>query len=171
MLVMFTSVPVAGPGFALSSRSKTPGVERSPERTYDLNPPPSLRTVVRHSTCVPSANALKRPRPCRPWSRRPASPVWVAVRFQLPPSEPKVASAFSASIPVPSSDTRTASTAPSGLVIRSTLTSRASASSAFHTSSSTAAIGADFESDSMWSGCAWTYICFMPSFPRLRPTW
>ena len=149
----YTSVPVPGPGCSHSSMSNTPGVDMSPEITYDLSAP-SPCTVVRHSTCEPSANALKRPRPWRPCSLLCAMPVCVVVRFQLPPSEPKVDSAFGTSMPVPSSETRTASTAPSAFVTRSTLTSLASASSAFQTSSSTAAIGADFASDSMWSGFA-----------------
>ena len=60
-----------------------------------------------------------------------------------------VESAFRMSMPVPSSETRMASTAPSGLVMRSIFTSLASASSAFQTSSSMADRGEPLKRDSM----------------------
>ena len=59
-------------------------------------------------------------------------------------------------MPVPSSDTRTASMPPSAFCTRSTRTSRASASSAFHTSSSTAESGVARASEAMWSALACT---------------
>ena len=59
-------------------------------------------------------------------------------------------------MPVPSSDTRTASIPPSAFVTRSTRTSRASASSAFQMSSSIADSGDALASDATWSALAWT---------------
>ena len=59
-------------------------------------------------------------------------------------------------MPLPSSETRISSIPPSAFCTRSIRTSRASASSAFHTSSSMAESGAALASEATWSARAWT---------------